>query len=123
MNDKLDQMFENTYGPYASAKSAIELQDALDRLLVAVWEYQDKHDTPYCDHLDEALTYASIANNSFDGGTSEVVQREFHRRGLDLIKYREMSRDEHFRRQDEKARQQKKNTKAKPKTQKKANAA
>jgi len=120
-NEQLDQMFETIYGPYASARCAMHLQDALDLLITAVMEYQDAHNPPPCCELDAAMGAASVANREY--GDNETVETEFHKRGLELIKYYQLRREDHFRRQQEQERQEAKQAKAKPKTKKKANAA
>jgi hypothetical protein len=106
-NQQLDQMFETISGPYASAKAALEMRDALDRLIVAVWEYQEAHNAPKCWDLDNALAAASIVNQEFEGGNDETVEAEFHKRGLELVKYRQLCREDFFRRQEQKEREEK----------------
>jgi hypothetical protein len=120
-NEQLDQMFETIYGPYASARCAMHLHDALDILITAVHEYQDAHNPPTCYELDEALGAASVASREY--GDNETVETEFHKRGLELIKYHQLRREDYFRQQQEQERQEAQKAKAKPKTKKKANAA
>jgi hypothetical protein len=120
-NEQLDQMFETIYGPYASARCAMHLHDALDLLITAVMEYQDAHNPPPCCELDAAMGAASVANREY--GDNETIETEFHKRGLELIKYHQLRREDYFRHQQEQERQGAKKAKAKPKTKKKANAA
>jgi len=123
MNKELDQMFETINGPHTAAKAALEMRDALDRLIVAVYEYQDAHNAPICCDLDNALGAASVVNQEFSNGDDEIVEAEFHKRGLELIRYRQLCREDYFRRKQEQERQEAKKAKAKPKTQKKTKAA
>jgi hypothetical protein len=122
-NEQLDQMFETIYGPYTSARCAMQLQDVLDRLIVAVMEYQGAHNPPTCRDLDGALAAASVANQEFCGGDDETVQTEYYTRGLELIKYHQLRREDYFRQQQEQERQEAQKAKAKPKTKKKSKAA
>ena len=113
---QLDEMFDNIYPQFAAGRAAMQLSDALDHLIVAVWEYQDGHNPPkFCD-LERALAAASHAQSQFTDGPQDSVEKLYHLRGLDMLRYHNL-RVRHAYEQQEAARKAKeaKPKKAKPK--------
>ena len=56
--EQLSEMFNRIYPQLSAARSAVELSDALDNLIVAVWTHQSAHNTPKCEDLERALAVA-----------------------------------------------------------------
>lgn len=110
--EQLDQMFENIYPQFAASRAAMQLSEALDVLIVAVWEYQDAHDAPKCCELERAIAVAMHAQGQYTDGSEEDVEKQYHLRGLDMLNYHRLRR-QHAYEQQEAAR---KAREAKPKT-------
>ena len=104
--EQLDQMFNHIYPQLGAARSAVELSDAIDNLIVAVWTYQSAHDVPKCDNLERALAVASHVQEEYAEGPADEVVKLFHLRGLDMLRYHEM-RVQHNWEQQEAARKAK----------------
>lgn len=98
--EQLDQMFSNIFPPFAAARSAMELSEALDVLIVAVWEYQSAHNAPECCDLERALAVALHAQSHYADGVQEDVERQFHLRGLDMLNYHRLRRQHAYERQE-----------------------
>jgi len=94
----------------------MQLSDALGDLLVAVSEYQDAHNPPKCCEMDDALAAGWHAHTRFTEGPQDSVQKLYHLRGLDMLRYHDL-RVRHAYEQQEAARKAKeaKPKKAKPK--------
>jgi hypothetical protein len=114
--EQLDNMFNHLYPQLGAARSAMELSDAIDNLIVAVWKYQSAHNAPRCDNLERALAVASHVQEQYTDGPQDEVEKLFHLRGLDMLRYHEM-RVQHAYERQEAARKAKeaKPKKAKPK--------
>jgi hypothetical protein len=114
--EQLDNMFNHLYPQLGAARSAMELSDAIDNLIVAVWEYQSAHNAPRCDNLERALAVASHVQEEYAHGPQDAVEKLFHLRGLDMLNYHSLRVQHAFERQ-EAARKAKeaKPKKAKPK--------
>jgi hypothetical protein len=114
--EQLQSTFNHIYPQLSAARSAVELSDAIDNLIVAVWTYQSAHNVPNCDNLERALAVASHVQEQYTDGPQDDVQKLFHLRGLDMLRYHEM-RVQHNWEQQEAARKAKdaKSKKAKAK--------
>ena len=114
--EQLDQMFNHIYPQLNAARSAVNLSDALDNLIVAVWTHQSAHNTPKCDNLERALAVASHVQEEYTDGPQDEVEKLFHLRGLDMLRYHDL-RVQHAYEKQEAARKAReaKPKKAKPK--------
>ena len=114
--EQLDQMFNHIYPQLTAARSAVNLSDALDNLIVAVWTHQSAHNTPKCDNLERALAVASHVQEEYTEGPQDEVEKLFHLRGLDMLRYHDL-RVQHAYEKQEAARKAReaKPKKAKPK--------
>ena len=88
--EQLCQMFNHIYPQLNAARSAVNLSDALDNLIVAVWTHQSAHNTPKCEDLERALAVASHVQEEYTDGPQDEVEKLFHLRGLDMLRYHEM---------------------------------
>jgi hypothetical protein len=88
--EQLSEMFNRIYPQLSAARSAVELSDALDNLIVAVWTHQSAHNTPKCEDLERALAVASHVQEEYTDGPQDEVEKLFHLRGLDMLRYHEM---------------------------------
>lgn len=111
--EQLSEMFNRIYPQLNAARSAVELSDALDNLIVAVWTYQSAHSTPKCDNLERALAVASHVHEEYTAGPQDEVQKLFHLRGLDMLRYREMRVEHAWERQSALAKEKAKAAKPK----------
>ena len=88
--EQLSEMFNRIYPQLSAARSAVELSDALDNLIVAVWTHQSAHNTPKCEDLERALAVASHVQEEYTDGPQDEVEKLFHLRGLNMLRYHEM---------------------------------
>ena len=104
--EQLSEMFNRIYPQLNAARSAVDLSDALDNLIVAVWTYQGLHKGPKCNDLERALAVASHVQDEYTDGPQDAVEKLYHLRGLDMLRYHEM-RVQHAWEQREAARKAK----------------
>lgn len=88
--EQLSETFNRIYPQLNAARSAVNLSDALDNLIVAVWTYQGLHKGPKCNDLERALAVASHVQDEYTEGPQDEVEKLFHLRGLDMLRYHEM---------------------------------
>ena len=88
--EQLENIFNYIYPQLNAARSAVEISDAIDNLIVAVWTYQSAHNVPKCDNLERALAVASHVLDEYTEGPQDEVEKLFHLRGLDMLRYHEL---------------------------------
>ena len=114
--EQLDQMFNHIYPQLAASRAAMQLSEAIDVLIVAVWEYQDAHNPPKCCELEKALAVASHAQSEYTDGPQDSVEKLYHLRGLDMLRYHDLRVQHAYERQEaERKAKEAKSKKAKPK--------
>ena len=114
--EELDQMFNHIYPQLAASRAAMQLSEAIDVLIVAVWEYQSAHDAPECCELERALAVALHAQSEYTDGPEEDVERQYHLSGLDMLRYHKLRRQHTYEKQEaERKAREAKPKKAKPK--------
>ena len=97
--EQLDNMFNQIYPQFNAARSAIDLSDAVDNLIVAVWSYQSSHNVPKCEDLERALAVASHVQEEYTNGPADAVEKLYYLRGLESLRYHELRVEHEWQRQ------------------------
>ena len=113
--EQLDNIHGIIYPQLAASRAAMQLSEAIDILIVAVWEYQDAHNPPKCCELEKALAVASHAQSEYTDGPQDSVEKLYHLRGLDMLRYHDL-RVQHAYERREAERKAKEAKQKKPKT-------
>jgi hypothetical protein len=116
------QTIEQQYGRlYGHFRASLDLHSEMLKLIARIEDYQASHDAPECPDLDAAINRAYGAWEEFENCHDEDMELTACALRCEILAERKRLREEYWRKQDEKRLAKQK--KAKPKTQKLANAA